>query len=149
MQDISCKEGKVRLRDITTQESKILCINLDFLDEFEYRDDLRMRHFYEDLLKKAFQLARKMNGVLIPRGSFVTSMNELCIENELTYAQARNTLKKLKDSNYITTKIIRKKLYITVSNYELATTGGQESNRTEHTGIAPINSKTNHRISKL
>lgn len=127
----------MRKYDITIHENKILPINLEFEDDFEYSDDFIISSVYNLFLKKCHQIARKKSGIVVARGQFLISYKALESEIDRSHSQVRLILKKLKDSGYILSTVVNKKMLITVLNYELATTGKQESNLPEHTGITP------------
>lgn len=83
-----------------------------------YTDQNTKSLFIHCLLKANWKEAKFM-GEIIPRGSFVTSLDSLAKELGLTIQEIRTALKHLISTNEITSKSTNKYRIITVVNYEL------------------------------
>ncbi len=87
------------------------------LAEWEWYDDIPTRLVFIDLLIRASHKERKWQGLLLTKGSLVTTYDEIAERNKLTYDVARNTVKKLVNTHVITKQKTHNKLLINVLNY--------------------------------
>lgn len=82
-----------------------------------YKDGNTFRLFVHCIIK-ANWCDGKFKGEVIPRGSFVTSLDSLSSELGITIQQTKTAIKHLVDCEYITSKSTNKYRIITVLNYD-------------------------------
>ena len=87
--------------------------------EWEWYTDIPVRVLFEHCLLKANHTEKRWRGEIIPRGSFITSLENLSYETGLTVSQVRTALKKLNLTNEIASKGHSSYSVITVNNYDL------------------------------
>lgn len=87
--------------------------------DWEWYSDKNCRNVFIHCLLKANYEDKKWQGVIIKRGSFITSLENLGSETGLTVQQIRTVLVKLKSTNDITIKTTNKFTALTVVNYSL------------------------------
>lgn len=85
--------------------------------DWEWYKDINTTRLFIHCLLRANWKEQKFQGNIIPRGSFVTSYNNLADEIGLTYQQTRTALDKLKSTNEITIKSTNKFTIISVEKY--------------------------------
>lgn len=86
--------------------------------EWQWYDDTNMVRLWLHCLLKANYKDKKWHGKIIPRGSFVTSYNELSEETGLSVQTVRTCIDKLKESECLTYKPTSKFSIVTISNYD-------------------------------
>jgi hypothetical protein len=86
--------------------------------EWEWYDDKNTWRLFIHCLLKANYKDKKWRGIIIKRGSFITSINKLSLETKLTPMQTRFSLNKLKLTNEISTKSTYQYTVISVINYD-------------------------------
>lgn len=94
-----------------------LRIHYRFLQWEWYRDTNMVRLFIHFLLRANYK-SMKYKGETIPRGSFVTSLDTLHRETELSPQQIRTCLKKLISTGEITERVTNKERIITVCKFK-------------------------------
>lgn len=119
------------------------------LVEWEWYDDIPTRLVFIDLLIRVSHKERKWQGLLLNKGSIVTTYDEIAERNKLTYDVARNTIKKLVDTHVITKQKTHNKLLINVLNYgKYQGNDGIEKNVFDHTNNTQLpngnQTDTNH-----
>ena len=70
--------------------------------DWEWYDDINTKVLFIHLLLKANWKDREWRGINIPRGSFITSLDNLSHETQLSVQQIRTCIKKLKSTSEIT-----------------------------------------------
>lgn len=88
------------------------------ITEWEWYTDIPVRVLFEHCLFKANYEDKKWHGVIVKRGSFVTSYENLALETGLTVRQVRTALNKLKTTGEVTHKSTSQYSIIVVNNYE-------------------------------
>lgn len=106
---MSCEENK---------KKGFIKLHRSLLDWEWYEDANVMRLFLHFLLKANIE-DKKWQGVEIKRGSFITSLENLSTETNMTIMQIRTALNKLKITHEITHKTTRHYSMITINNYNL------------------------------
>lgn len=106
---MSCEENK---------KKGYIKLHRSLLDWEWYEDANVMRLFLHFLLKANIE-DKKWQGVEIKRGSFITSLENLSTETNMTIMQIRTALNKLKITHEITHKTTRHYSMITINNYNL------------------------------
>ena len=86
--------------------------------DWEWYGDINTSTLFIHCLLKANYTDKRWRGKLIKRGQFVTSINKLSLELELSDKQIRLTLDKLVDSGEILKKTTSKNTTITVVRYD-------------------------------
>ena len=84
---------------------------------WEWYDDINTKTLFLHLLLMANWKDKKWHGILIKRGSFVTSLGKLANQTGLSVQNVRTSLNKLKSTNEITSKTNNKYTYITINNF--------------------------------
>ena len=84
---------------------------------WEWYDDINTKTLFLHLLLMANWKDKKWHGILIKRGSFVTSLGKLANQTGLSVQNVRTSLNKLKSTNEITSKTTNKYTYITINNF--------------------------------
>ena len=99
------------------------------ITEWEWYTDIPCRILFEHCLFKANYEDKKWQGIVIERGSFVTSYENLAFETGLTVQQIRTALNKLKSTGELTSKSTSRYSMITVNNWEKYQTDNTPSNK--------------------
>ena len=89
----------------------------DNLLNWEWYDDINTKTLFLHLLLMANWKDKKWHGILIKRGSFVTSLGKLANQTGLSVQNVRTSLNKLKSTHEITSKTTNKYTYITINNF--------------------------------
>lgn len=84
---------------------------------WEWYDDINTKTLFLHLLLMANWKDKKWHGILIKRGSFITSLGKLANQTGLSVQNVRTSLNKLKSTNEITSKTNNKYTYITINNF--------------------------------
>ncbi len=116
-----------------------------FLEWEWYSDNNCTRVFLHCLLKANHQ-DKNYKGVLITRGSFVTSYEIMCKEIGLTLQQLRTAMKKLEMTGEITRKSTSKGTVITICNYSTYQYEDPESNEWDNNEVTNKQQTNNKRI---
>lgn len=106
--------------------------------EWEWYKNQNTKDLFLHCLLKANWKEGKFEGKVIPRGSFVTSVNKLSLELSLTPDEIRTALTHLVKTGELTKQTTRKNTVISVVNYDFF----QESSQTNPKQI-PNDSQTN------
>lgn len=96
-----------------------------------YKNEHTKNVFFHCLLK-AYWKDKKIEGKIIPRGSFVSSIGKIAEELDLTPMEVRTALKHLKLTNEVTSKGTNKNTLFTVTNYDLYQTKEQTEQQTDN-----------------
>lgn len=87
--------------------------------EWEWYKNVNTKTLFIHMLLKANWKAGKFEGVIIPRGSFVSSISHLSKETNLTVDQVRTAISHLISTNEITKQTYPKFTVFTLVNWEL------------------------------
>ena len=85
---------------------------------WEWVDDPVILKVFIFCLLKANHKENKWQGIVVERGSFITSIGKFSKELNISEMQLRNCIKKLKKSECITSKTTNKYTYISICNYD-------------------------------
>ena len=85
--------------------------------EWEWWSDINTHRVFVYMLLKANWKEGNFKGIVIPRGSFVSSLKKLSEGTNLTVDEVRTAIKHLKSTNEITSKSHSKFTIFTVNNY--------------------------------
>lgn len=88
------------------------------LTEWEWYTDANTMRLFIHCLLKANHTDKKWRGIIIERGSFITSYDHLATELKLSVKQIRTALDKLKRTSEVASKATSKYSIITVLNYD-------------------------------
>ena len=88
------------------------------LVDWEWYKDIPVRVLFEHCLIKANIKDKKWQGIIIKKGSFVTSLDNLAFETGLTKMQVRTAIKKLKSTGELTHKTTSRYSIITINNWD-------------------------------
>ena len=86
--------------------------------EWEWYTDANTKVLFLHILLKANWKDGRFQGVEVPRGSFVTSLQNLAAETGLTVRNVRTALKHLENTGEVTSNRHAKFSVITVKNYD-------------------------------
>lgn len=86
--------------------------------EWEWYKDVNTKVLFLHILLKANWKPGRFQGVEVPRGSFVTSLQNLAIETGLTVRNVRTALKHLENTGEVTSNRHAKFSVITIKNYD-------------------------------
>lgn len=86
--------------------------------EWEWYKDANTKVLFLHILLKANWKPGRFQGVEVPRGSFVTSLQNLAIETGLTVRNVRTALKHLENTGEVTSNRHAKFSVITIKNYD-------------------------------
>ena len=87
--------------------------------KWEWYNDINTKVLFIHLLLIANWEDKKWQGLLIERGSVVTSIKNLSQQTKLSIQKVRTSLDKLKSTNEITIKTTNKYTVISINNYDL------------------------------
>lgn len=86
--------------------------------EWEWYSDIPTKILFFHCLLKTNHQTQKWRGILIPKGSFLTSLGKLGKSTGLTIQQVRSSLNKLKSTHEITSKTTNKYSIISITNWD-------------------------------
>ena len=86
--------------------------------DWEWYDDLNTTRLFIHCLLRANHKDNNWRGILIQRGSFLTSINTLSKETKLSTSQIRTSIKKLKSTSEIASKSQAQYSVITMLRYD-------------------------------
>lgn len=86
--------------------------------EWEWYTDVNTKVLFLHILLKANWKPGRFQGIEIPRGSFVTSLQNLAVETGLTIRNVRTALKHLENTGEVTSNRHAKFSVITIKNYD-------------------------------
>lgn len=89
------------------------------ITKWEWWSDINTFRVFIYMLISAYWKDGNYKGILIPRGSFPSSISDLAKETNLTENEIRTTLKHLKSTGEITSKSTNRFTVFTVNNYNL------------------------------
>lgn len=87
--------------------------------EWEWYGDINTKVLFWHMLLKANWKEGKFQGITVPRGSFISSINKLHKETGLTEREVRTAISHLKTTGEATSKATNKFTVFTVLNYDL------------------------------
>ena len=85
---------------------------------WEWYTNIPVRILFEHCLLKANYQDKNWQGIIVKKGSFVTSYEKLSIETTLTVRQIRTAINKLKMTNELTIKTNNKYSIISINNWD-------------------------------
>ena len=100
--------------------------------DWEWFDNSQMVHLWIYFLLKANYQDGKWHGIEVPRGSFLTSLDNICKDTGLTVQNVRTCINKLKSTSEITIKVTNKYSIITVCKYDLYNVQELEANKQDN-----------------
>lgn len=100
--------------------------------EWEWYKKEHTKNVFLHCLLKAYWKDTKIEGKIIPRGSFVSSIGNIAEELSLTPMEVRTALKHLKSTNELTSKGTNRNTVFTVTNYDLYQSKEQEEQQTDN-----------------
>jgi len=89
------------------------------MTEWEWYTDIIVKSVFLHCLLMANHTDKKWRGIVIKRGSFITSYSQLAVELRLSVQQIRTAINKLKSTGEITHETTSKYSIITINNYEI------------------------------
>ncbi len=104
--------------------------------QWEWYKNEHTKNVFIHCLLKAYWKDTKIEGKIIPRGSFVSSIGKIADELELTTAEVRTALKHLNLTSEITSKGTNRNTVFTVINYDLYQANEQAEQQTDDKQIA-------------
>lgn len=99
--------------------------------EWEWYRNEHTKNVFLHCLLKANWKDTKIEGKIIPRGAFISSVGKIAEELELTTAEVRTALKHLNLTNEITSKGTNRNTVFTVTNYDLYQASEQAEQQTD------------------
>lgn len=85
--------------------------------EWEWWHDINTSRLFIYMLLRANWKEGKFKGIVIPKGSFVSSIPKLSIETDLTQREVRTAIEHLKTTGELTVKTTNKYSVFTIKNY--------------------------------
>ncbi len=103
--------------------------------QWEWYKNEHTKNVFIHCLLKAYWKDTKIEGKIIPRGSFVSSVGKIAEELQLTPMEVRTALKHLNLTNEITSKGTNRNTVFTVTNYDLYQANEQTEQQTDNEQI--------------
>lgn len=97
--------------------------------EWEWYDDVNVRIVFLHCLLKANYEDKKWKGIIIKRGSFISSISNLSTEIGITEQKLRTAIKKLKLTNEIASESTNSNTVFTVIRYNLYQSDNEPNNK--------------------
>ena len=114
--------------------------------EWEWYKNEHTKNVFLHCLLKAYWKDTKIEGKIIPRGSFVSSIGNIAEELVLTPMEVRTALKHLKSTNELTSKGTNRNTVFTVTNYDLYQSKEQAEQQTDNKQITNEQQTDNEQI---
>lgn len=93
--------------------------------DWEWYKNTNTKVVFIHMVLKAYWKNTKIEGVIITRGSFISSVKKLAEETSLTYSQVRRAVNNLKKTGEITTRSTNRFTIFTVENFDLYQSSGE------------------------
>lgn len=113
---------------------------------WEWYKNEHTKNVFLHCLLKAYWKDAKIEGKIIPRGSFVSSIGNIAEELALTPAEVRTALKHLKLTNEITSRGTNRNTIFTVTKYDLYQSKEQAEQQTDNKQITNKEQSDNEQI---
>lgn len=97
--------------------------------QWEWYGNINTCRLFIHCLLKAYWKDTRIEGKVIPRGSFISSIGNLAIETGLTTSEIRTALKHLKLTNELTSKGTNRNTVFTVTNYDLYQSNDKQNDK--------------------
>lgn len=97
--------------------------------EWEWYKNIPVRIVFEHCLLKANHTDKNWQGILIKKGSFITSYENLSIETGLSFQQVRTAINKLKSTNELTYQSTSRYSIISINNWSLFQQDNKQDNK--------------------
>lgn len=110
------------------RDSGFICLYRSLLD-WEWYNDVIVTKLFIHLLLKANHTEKQWKGILIPRGSLITSYHNLSEESGLSVKQVRDAISKLIRTNEVAKKSTTKYSLITLINYDKYQDKGKQTGK--------------------
>lgn len=107
--------------------------------QWEWYEDINTTRLFIHCLLMANWEDKNWQGLLIKRGSFVTSINKLSKETGLTVQQTRTAINKLKSTCNITSKTTSKYTVISIQNYDKLQENNKQITNEQQTNNMQVN----------
>lgn len=114
--------------------------------QWEWYKNEHTKNVFIHCLLKAYWKDTKIEGKIIPRGSFVSSVGKIAEELSLTPMEVRTALKHLNLTNEITSKGTSRNTVFTVTNYDLYQANEQAEQQTDNKQITSKEQTNNEQI---
>lgn len=95
--------------------------------EWEWYQDINTKVLFFHMLLKANWKEGKFQGTTVPRGSFISSINKLATETNLTEREIRTAISHLKSTGEVTSKATNKFTVFTIFNYDSYQTNDKQT----------------------
>jgi len=112
------------------------------MTEWEWYDDIITKSVFLHCLLKANHTEKKWRGIVIKRGSFITSYSQLAKELKLSLQNVRTAINKLKSTGEITHETTSNYSIIIINNYEIY----QDTNTLDNSQATNEQQTTNKRL---
>jgi DnaD/phage-associated family protein len=109
--------------------------------QWEWYEDINTTRLFIHCLLMANWEDNNWQGLLLKRGSFVTSINRLSKETGLTVQQTRTAINKLKSTCNITSKTTSKYTVISIQNYDKLQENNKQITNEQQTNNTQVNKK--------
>lgn len=107
--------------------------------QWEWYGNINTCRLFIHCLLKAYWKDTRIEGKVIPRGSFISSIGNLAIETGLTTSEIRTALKHLKLTNELTSKGTNRNTVFTITNYDLYQANDKQNDKQLTNKSQPIN----------
>lgn len=99
------------------------------ITEWEWYSNINVCRLFIHCLLKANHKDNKWQGIVIERGSFITSIENLAFETGLSGQQIRTALNKLKSTGEITSKTTNRYSVISINNWDMYQVDNKQDNK--------------------
>lgn len=99
------------------------------ITEWEWYSNINVCRLFIHCLLKANHKDNKWQGIVIERGSFITSIENLAFETGLSGQQIRTALNKLKSTGEITSKTTNRYSVISIKNWDMYQFDNKQDNK--------------------
>lgn len=99
------------------------------ITEWEWYSNINVCRLFIHCLLKANHKDNKWQGIVIERGSFITSIENLAFETGLSGQQIRTALNKLKSTGEITSKTTNRYSVISIKNWDMYQVDNKQDNK--------------------
>ena len=114
--------------ETSMNDKNFIKLNRNIL-EWEWFSDVNTCRLFIYMLLKANWKEGKFHGTTVPRGSFVSSIQKLSQETNLSVQQIKTAINHLKSTGEITSKATNKYTVFTIKNYNLYQDVNQQDNK--------------------
>jgi hypothetical protein len=135
----------MKKKTLTNNNQGFIKIHRNILN-WEWYDDINVKVLFLHCLLKANYKDKKWHGILIKRGSFITSYSKLSKETKISIQSVRTSINRLKSTSELTSKLTNKYQIISVVKYDDYQNINTPTNKVSNNQLTSNQQSTNNQL---